>query len=915
MEFRDFQIERAENIKTQFGARDVIVYPAGHSKVVPRPDAMRIFFHLDNADYQRRKAKGFTDPPPTYPGFRWMLISSVEEHVRIVDKVEDADVIVYAAARKDQEAAKRIAAAVRGGTPLYVAAVIADEEIADLLPAQVKPREENTYPQRERVRAVKAGDPLFKGLSEEVKFGIYHDLTLKSGGTVRLEYSSGMPLVVEGHAGKGKVVYTSLGFGVDLIPGMNAYDALLLRTLSELTGKKLPESRRETKREDGWLPGASEENAGRVGIMLGDGLLCSTISNTLTVSNASGQYEFCERLAPKLSIPNWRIRSVSGSPAETEKGIEWNYRYGQIGVVELTAKIDIPGQWHDTPLCFQVEGGIDDTAKIYFNDNFLGEVTQDMPDYWKRPHRYNIPEKIIHYDKPNTIRILSENLRASGGFGSCPEITPRQKEKQVWDVHIDRANPLGKGGTVSAAAHNLKWRYDTSLAFPGIRWEFPGENIHFSLSNIASYAVFFRNGKMETLDLGKLDSIPCENWDKPGLLLFPKNSGTPMLLVFSRRQDKISVNRFGSEVGGLTIERKGGIGMLTPIWLYGKQAVNTERWPESIPQETLERFNFWLTKAFAFPVSYCESFKIDEAAKRVRIRSRYQFKDTENDWNIKPPRYAPVSPLAFFMKGKLFEGEEVENWKIATAFGFYAAKDNSDTVEWSLVLPENSLPLVPRIKGHDKIRETANEIFKQGSRFIGGGRPNSTANFVHTFMPPDVGLNIGLHMWLHGVPDTMSAPLDLDGQNRAILVDRVRYRLFLPIEQYAYKSVAVWREEPFTGIRYANCYSSNRLHHTNFASGKGTNFHICDGNESVYMITATARAAADQQGQCGLIRANATWFRHITKMLFMGDDWITLTGHCGESGGAASIDMLNCEYAGMLNVARIAQIAGDKEWQ
>lgn len=914
VEFRDFQIDSAENIGIQSDKPEITVYPPERPASAPADGAMRIFFHFDNGDCTPLSAGGLVDPIP-YPGFREALVSAVRRHVVIAEQPEDADAIVYAAAVPDPQMAGRIAAAVQNGAALYVAAIVSDPQISGLLPVQIRSRDDGGFPPRRGVRAARPDDPCLRGLSGE-RFAVYHDLSLLPGAQPRLLYSDGQALIVEGRAGKGKVIYNALGLGVDLIPGKAAYDPLMLRFLSELTGKPLPEPvRPPAEQEDGWLAGASEQNAGRVGFALGDGLLCESISNALMVSSGAGEYEFRFESSPKLQIPNWRIRSISGAPGEAQREIPWRYSTAQIGVMELSAQVVIPEKWRGTALRFQVEGGIDDTAQVWFNDAFLGEVTREMPNYWNRPHRYALPESLISFGQPNTIRILMTNLRESGGFGSCPEIVPMRMKQPKWDVRIDRANPLGKGGTVIDREGDERWRFDTSLAFPGIRWEFPGRRIHMALNSLASSAAIFRNGGTEIIDLTGIDEVPCGGWDLPAILLFPKTRGTPLLLVFSSTPDRIAVEHLGNQVGGITVMREKGIGMILPLWLYGRQAVETAGWKDALPEETGRRIRFWLPKAFAYPVAYREHFRIDEPAGRVRIRSHYLFRKTENEWGLEPEVYAPISPLAFFMKDTLFKADGVEDWRLATTFGWYAAKPGTDTVEWSLPLPQDNLPLVPRIKGQEAIHEITNGVFRKGIRFIGGGRSVDTADFAHPFKPGAADRNICLHMWLHGTADAVTAPYDLAPKNRGLLLDRIRYRLFLPVEQYAYKSAVVWREEPFTGQRYPVCYNSPRPHYTRFAPGKGTNFNICDGNESVYMITTVARAAADQHGQADFIRTNATWFRHFTRLLFVGDDWITLTGHCGESGAAASIDMLNCEYPGMLNVARIAELSGDPQWR
>ena len=109
----------------------------------------------------------------------------------------------------------------------------------------------------------------------------------------------------------------------------------------------------------------------------------------------------------------------------------WSTSWQDIGVVTLETQVTIPSAWRRERVYFHVEKGIDDTAAVYVNGVKVGEVTQETPQYWMTTHRHRVPSDIIRFDQPNDIRIVTENLRGSGSFGSCPEMvvdTPPKTE-------------------------------------------------------------------------------------------------------------------------------------------------------------------------------------------------------------------------------------------------------------------------------------------------------------------------------------------------------------------------------------------------------------------------------------------------------------------------------------------------------
>ncbi len=892
---------------------EVLVLPGKNKEsATPSADAVKLFFMLDNEDFATVFCGRGNFPRVKdrcqFPGYRSFLLETVKDQARLADSPEEADLIVYSGARPDPAMAKRVAAAVRKGTPLYVAAAVADPEIETLLPVSVKPRTIGTLPVRRKLKPARTGDPLFEGLSDAA-FGQYFDARPRKG-TVRLVFEDGSPAMVEGSAGKGRVIWSALGLGSDVIAGRAAEDPLLLRIVSETTGKTLREPlRTPPPSENGWREGISVENFGRFGWLIGDGLLVESMNDVFDVSNGAGQYSFKSRQTPKLSLAEWSFRPLKGKASP--KTVNWAYMFMETGTFEYSASCIIPEAWKEEKVSFTVEGGIDDLAEVFFNGRSIGKVTEDMPEYWRRPHRYSVPRELVKFGGENHIRIVVENLRGSGGMGSCPELICLPSKAERWTFTADRINELGKGGVIADA--DASRRFDTSLAFPGIRWEIFGSRIVMGLFNIADYAAVPEGkGQWNIVDLRKSESLPV-NWAEPWILLFRDGECRPLLLVLSKKQDRITVSKVGATVNGLVFERRGGVGMILPLWLNGATDADTSSWKSGIPAAVAERAAFWGPKAFSYPVAEKEMFRVDRNGGRVAIRTTYTHRTTPNDWNRSCPPFAPVSPLAFFTKGLLFKSAQAADWKLVTNFGSYAARENSDTVEWSLPLPAPDFSLLPRIEAEPEVRELAVSLFRKGLLFNAGGGAKElswTPAYPVGEAFPDCR-NVNAHGWLHGINQVLISPFALEKKDLDQFLARVRRKTMAPAELYRYKSALRWREEPFSGIRYPIYFNNRHPHTVRFAEGFGSSINYADANETAHMILSTAQMLADRHGQRDFVRANGSYLRSAARLLLVSDDWAYMSCHCRESGLSATIDMLNCEYASMMKLARIGEILED----
>ena len=264
------------------------------------------------------------------------------------------------------------------------------------------------------------------------------------------------------------IILSLPGIGSDVLVPAQARDPWFLRMLGALTARQFPEQPLQPVKpdQDGFYEGASKNNFGRFGWELGDGLLCSGMSNKLQVSNAVAEYSFSPDLRHRILLDEWLFTAKNSA----KKQIPWNWKWNIVGTAVLDCKITIPADWRGTAMAFSAEKGIDDTAKVLFNGVEIGEVTEKDEEYWMRPHFYQIPEKLIRFGAENHVRVITRNLRGSGGFGSCPEITAVSPGNEV-KVYVDRINYLGKGAKITINGREFG-RFDTSLAFPGVRWQF-----------------------------------------------------------------------------------------------------------------------------------------------------------------------------------------------------------------------------------------------------------------------------------------------------------------------------------------------------------------------------------------------------------------------------------------------------------
>lgn len=769
-------------------------------------DALKVFFAFDNEDIVdsfsvRRK---FFDRQQ-YGGFREKLLEHLDGQAVVTTNLAEAGAIVYSRCAKDPELAAAIAQAVtERGVPLYAASEVIDPEIEAILPCALSHDAPEDLPARARI--VAADQQCFRrALAADLSdaaFGIYRTCRAKPDATTLLAFANGTPAVVEGIAGKGRVLYSMVAIGQSLVPGKESPDAFFVRLLGHLTGRTLPERPRVAVGADaeGWRSGIGEGMFGRFGWEIGSGLLVESVGARLAVKHGSQGYAF--------SVP-------SGSEADPARG--------------------------------RAENG-------------------------------------------------GRRVTFAG----------------------DRADPLSLGGEVAVDGAPA-FRVDMSLAYPGVRWQFRRKVAELHLVNLNAFAyVPVGGGRVVSLET---EEIPADGWSAPWLLLYNgSEQDAPLLLVLQRRPARIEVMRRGAAVEGLRFVAQGEkAGVFTPTWIYGAATCDTTGWTRDVPEEAKARTRRWAPSALAYPIRCRERFRIDRAKGRVEIRARYGYIRSADDWDTPPRPYAPVSPVAWAMRGALFETEDdVRSTGLVTGFGDFAVRDGATEVRYSLRLQEPDLSALPHVKGFAEVDAVANGHFEHGVRFTcGGGIKVDYAKDKGSYAAGRVpaARNCNMHGQLLGLCQVSSHPFVLTEGNRRLMRRRLTWRMLEPLETMTYKMACRWRREPTSGVDYAIYMNSPRDISTRYSPETyGSKIIYGDSNETTMMILDVVRRLEDQYGQAGLAKANwDTLSRYVPSFPLADEDWAMMASGCLEWGGSGSIDMLNCEFAAMQRLARLAELAGDEE--
>ncbi len=522
---------------------------------------------------------------------------------------------------------------------------------------------------------------------------------------------------------------------------------------------------------------------------------------------------------------------------------------------------------------------------------------------------------------------VGAHLTVRRGDASYDVVVPRAgtKPRKTTFAGI-RAEPLSLGGEVSVDGERA-FRVDMSLAYPGVRWQIHRSEIEFHLANLNAFA-FLPSGRL--IDLATVSELDVRELTKPWLLLFNgSDSDAPLLVVLQRRPKRIEVMRQGEAVEGLRfVAGKKSVGVIVPTWIYGSQTVDTTQWAKKgVPKDAMARSAKWYPFAFSYPIRCREKFRIDSVKKRIDVLTQYEYERVKDHWNTPRMNYAALPPLAWNLKGvDAVDGTEIVTVEsgaaatgLVTRYGDFAVKMGDDKVEWMLPLFTPDLSLLPHPVGFTNCEAVVNSQFASGVRFTCGGGVKVNYQLDKrehhgSRKATGRGCNLSMHGALLGMCRCTPNPFGYSEENRRLMRRRLVWRMLEPLETMQHKMVCRWRREPVSGVRYTIYMDSPRDISTRYEPEEyGSKIIYGDSNETVRMILMCTQVLEDRMGQHGLVKANwDTFARDVVSYELAIDDWLIMCSGCLEWGGPGSIDMLNSEFACMMTLARLAEIAGDE---
>lgn len=904
--------------------------------VYPEKGTVKIFFELENDDHSAgipsRFIKNYLkEGEPRVPaGFSDLILENTAGIFSETDSISKADVIVYARLTPGKNG-KAIADALKAGKKLIASGMIPDAEVAALSPLELKENVSKGFPKRS---ALKFNDPeLEKSLSQKNNafFAEYFTSKIRQGGRLLIAHSGGTPYLAE----RRNFYHFAGTLGNTVEKSDVFFDKLLLRLCAGKEKQHLLDEREKALvslqedmekslvaaavqeigcSPDNWKLGASRQNFSRFGWRIGVGLGCGTLNNDLSFSNGDQSFKLSSLSADAVLLDKWKLKPLDSAvilPAKANVLSQWS---GE-GRTEYTTKIIVPEAWKGRQIAFEVSSGIDDVDDFYFNGELAGQTTVEVPEYWMTPRNYRLDPAKIRFGKTNTIKIVVRNLRGNAGVLSMPRLTAKIPGSSP-SVSVTSLNWSGRVCKISDK--NSSYEVHQTLLLPMLRHVFNDEKeVVLQLENIAEFAAWKdASGKLRSIALKKspeefYNSKRDGKLGAPFLLLYRSGTGKPLLLVFDRQINYVkSVIRNGS-VSSLRIGLKKGKNNIIAGFPCGAAAVSGK----GLPEKAMPQIDQLVTFSLNWPTIANEFYRIDRAENKIHFINHFNLEYIPNEWKIPQTKYAFLPPLTALLIRQKFYAEaagEYTDFRMPTVWGPTLGVTGKAAVRFASPLPGRADFQIPGIVS-EKENRLQNEFFADGVRWSCGGATPVSAWSPKRPNGNIAGKNIDLFSWNFGLNSALQGLFFLNDANREKLTERISGRFLEPVEKYKWKSVYRHRYEPFSGITYPVLIQSYHKLPTAFAPGAASSVTFADANEALTVVQWLVQQLEDLAGQQGLAAANWNYLRYLARYELAIDDYAFQSGSCRDFGTGAWIDMLNCEYGGMMAYARNAELAGDEK--
>ena len=919
---------------TEGTAGEIVVVPPA----IPKPvtaGTRKIFFDLDNddrTDYipSRHRVEWLKSGEPIVPaGFIELILTNTTGIFSETSDISEADVIIYSRVLPGKNG-KAICQAAADGKTVIASGNIPDSELAAIMPLEVKKRSGKGLPERKTL--IYNRKLLAVATPNQANFPQVTECVPQGNSQNLITFSDGKPFLSR----RKNLYHFANTIGATVEKSDVFFDKLLLRlasddkTLAALLKreKDILEQRSAAERaaasaavkesgavDGNWKIGASQNNFSRFGWRVGIALGCGILNNDLSFTSGDQTFKLFNFGSESIVLDKWQLHALDKGVILPAGASVLSYWDGKGKVRYTTAEV-IPESWKDLEITFEIASGIDDTDEFYLNGKPSGKTGTDVKEHWSTPRRYVLDKSNIKFGEKNTFTLDVCNINGRAAVLSAPRLTAKKAGSAV-TITVPSLNWTSR--VCKAVSGDNSYFVHHTMALPMMLHDFgSSKSASLTLENVAKYAAYeLDGGKIVIREFKGSDFYNAKRdgvWAKPYLLLFRTDTARPLLLVFNRKVEKIEAAVRDGEATTLKISLDGKDNIIAAGFPYGTVAVSGAGWNKMLSKSLVDKISQMVKFSFNYPEHIEELYRVDRKAKKIDVINHFKLRYIPNVWGITETKYAFLPPLSAYIYGKKLLvscNETLTDFNIPTTTGPTLGVIGKSALSFSFDLPEKADFQIPGYV--DKVyNDRQNIFFADGLRWSCGGRTPFTAwDAARPNGTSLIGRNIDMFAWNFGLNSAMQGVFSLNDKNLAGLHHRLNTRFLEPVEKYMWKTVLRHRCEPFSGITYPCLLQNYHSLYTPFAKGTGSKVAFGDANEAHAVFMWLCQQLEDLSGQKGLSAANWNFLRYVAKYQLCIDDYAFQSGSCRDFGNGAWIDMLNCEYGGMMAYARNAELAGD----
>ena len=515
---------------------------------------------------------------------------------------------------------------------------------------------------------------------------------------------------------------------------------------------------------------------------------------------------------------------------------------------------------------------------------------------------------------------LVENIGDTGRL-SCPAT------KGTWGPRIPgREIARGVPDPPNWLAKRIRWLDEAgaelaattvSIGAPCMLWETTERTLEIECG--APFAVCEVDGRTTVLAPdGALEGARLS----AGWFLLPgANTGepdAPRYVQFARRPERIRLAdgllhvQFAESCGAFWTGRLLGIRRFAP-------GVTAAWATEGVPTETHEQARNLARICLAFPTGVEEEGEQIEGEAFWRVRNRFRFRETADEFGTRPLVLAPVPPVFALVHAqsphlaRIPEGT-VQPTGVATKYGplvgipgdrlAYEISQVADE-HYGVVPTKAGDPMQDLIDTHGRLASKVAERAPAGLVSSGSSYLDDLREYMgcSAFRPPFAAPCLDLYKWWYCFPAVAGRPAYSPEAREEI--DRHYLRVYRDtLDLYPHKTIVRYRRDPWTRFDYTVSFIWPVVWRN------GVRFFV-DQNESSAVIAYCLWTYAQYHGDWDTVRANWHLARWLWAYLPRVQDWGLMCSSNQEYFSTAGIDMLNSEYPGNLAFARMARMVGD----